>query len=855
MATFSISATARKAQATGTGAAGPFSFAFQVNAQSELAVYVDDTLKTLTTHYTVTLNADGTGSITFTSGNFPTTSQTVTILGNAPLSRTSVYTSGGNITATALETDFDTNVMVQQQQQELIGRTIIAPPSSTSALNMTLPNAASRADKILKFDTEGNVEVAAASSVFANTVVGANFTNNVFTGNGSTTAYTLTVAPGSKNNCQVYIDGVYQEKASFSINATTLTFTEAPPNNASIEAIIGNAIDTVDTDSGVVNYNQGGTGAQTRTVEAKLRETVSVKDFGAVGDGVTDDTAAIQAAIDAVQSAGNYCGKVYFPRGIYLCNVTASHFTRLVGESHASVQLKSAVSGGVIIDFEYYPTVPTSTNLAGGVEHISLQGTGTRQDIGIRLGDSATPPSDIHAANSMTFSHVKFENLDNGFFKPHGQIAQLLTRCVFTNCNYGYNAQGSALSHAGFDKLVFCSFFETKTVALRIEHPWLTELDHCWFELNRGICILLQKNTGEASYQNMNIKNTWFEANGIYHTSGPFNTVTIGASTYDTKSIYVEAARMVYVQSSRIDDVKVIAASVHFNRCVLQGGYAAISKDSRSAIEFSNMSLDNYNDLSYQLTNILEPDTGGSVPVSFEIPHRNKVSLTYGSFVKSSVNFADTNSISFTNNTAGGSVATTSVRDGVLFDRCQQLVIPANTQLSIAGDFQFTTADTKHYLMTVDVKQLSSAGSTTSDGVFFRWQGASISPFRGELYSSPIDGRWHTISSVFSNIGLASPVDTCSLFVYNNKASTHTMYFSGLQILEFGNRQDVINYLQSRVYSGKERSVIWGTAIPTSGTWVVGDRIYNSAPSIGNPKSWVCTVAGTPGTWVSEGNL
>lgn len=40
-----------------------------------------------------------------------------------------------------------------------------------------------------------------------------------------------------------------------------------------------------------------------------------------------------------------------------------------------------------------------------------------------------------------------------------------------------------------------------------------------------------------------------------------------------------------------------------------------------------------------------------------------------------------------------------------------------------------------------------------------------------------------------------------------------------------------------------------------NGTWEVGDRIYNSTPVVGQPKSWVCTVAGTPGTWVSEGNL
>jgi hypothetical protein len=62
-----------------------------------------------------------------------------------------------------------------------------------------------------------------------------------------------------------------------------------------------------------LGFLQAGTGAVTRTAQDKMRETVSVLDFGAVGDGVADDTAAIQAAINA--SVG--FRSVYFPSGTY----------------------------------------------------------------------------------------------------------------------------------------------------------------------------------------------------------------------------------------------------------------------------------------------------------------------------------------------------------------------------------------------------------------------------------------------------------------------------------------------------------------------------------------------------------
>lgn len=69
--------------------------------------------------------------------------------------------------------------------------------------------------------------------------------------------------------------------------------------------------------------------ANFNNLNTKVSEIISVKDFGAVGDGVTDDTAAIQAAIDAVTITG---GTVYFPVGIYrVSQITLKSYVTLKG--------------------------------------------------------------------------------------------------------------------------------------------------------------------------------------------------------------------------------------------------------------------------------------------------------------------------------------------------------------------------------------------------------------------------------------------------------------------------------------------------------------------------------------------
>jgi hypothetical protein len=56
-----------------------------------------------------------------------------------------------------------------------------------------------------------------------------------FTGTGSTVAFTLASAPASENSTNAYINGVYQQKNTYSVAGAVLTFSEAPPITSSIE--------------------------------------------------------------------------------------------------------------------------------------------------------------------------------------------------------------------------------------------------------------------------------------------------------------------------------------------------------------------------------------------------------------------------------------------------------------------------------------------------------------------------------------------------------------------------------------------------------------------------------------------
>jgi hypothetical protein len=123
----------------------------------------------------------------------------------------------------------------------------------------------------------------------------------------------------------------------------------------------GTAFELAEGDANTSTFTQSGSGAVERSVTAKLGEIVSVKDFGATGDGVTDDTAAIQAAIDAVFTLYGG-GRIWFPVGSYrISQVKLKSYVVLEGESWKSAlgSIDSNPNGSMISLFD------TSVEYAG----------------------------------------------------------------------------------------------------------------------------------------------------------------------------------------------------------------------------------------------------------------------------------------------------------------------------------------------------------------------------------------------------------------------------------------------------------------------------------------------------------
>lgn len=367
----------------------------------------------------------------------------------------------------ALESALDRIVMQVQQLADGVFRALRLPAYSPPGVSTTLPAPAS--EKLIGWNANATGLQNFDASVLATLVAYGTARADIFDGDGITTQFTLTSNPGNQANLDVSVGGATKRPGIDYTWAggTDLFFTVAPAvgvNNILVRYFQG--LPGIVTDSQDVIYYPAGAGTVTRTAQEKMRETVSVKDFGAIGDGVADDTAAIQAA--CANSAD-----VFFPAGVYLVNnLNIQSNTSLYGEKNnqsiikrknndatatpmfnfsnkQNIKFSNLTFDGnkanqtvaqVIFNFDACETVTIdSCTIKGafGNNGVNLtNGTGGSNEEEIRITNSTIKDCD---SDAIYVSKTSFVVIDNNLLKDNGSSGFVAINYVFPPVQFVQN--------------------------------------------------------------------------------------------------------------------------------------------------------------------------------------------------------------------------------------------------------------------------------------------------------------------------------------------------------------------------------------------------------------------------------
>jgi len=325
-----VSTTAYSVSYSGDGATVAFVFAFPIYATTDLRVVCRTTatgaesLQVLNSAYTMADNdGDGDytdasttpgGTVTFVTA--PATGVTVHLLAAPPLTQTTDLDGTGYMRLGALEDAIDKLALQNQHLRRLIERSLLIPESEGGTRDMNVPASVTRASGFLGFDDDGDVSMGTTTDA----TLSASWTGIVA---GSPTdpeiAQGLTDL-GFSDWGQSWIAHAADANAltdlGFSAWAQTiLADATAPARRASLLAQKRGAID------------------------------VTEAPYNASGDGVTDDTTALQAAENAADANG--LGKLYFPPGRYLVSATVDfNDVSIYGAGADSVTVRAASDFG-----------------------------------------------------------------------------------------------------------------------------------------------------------------------------------------------------------------------------------------------------------------------------------------------------------------------------------------------------------------------------------------------------------------------------------------------------------------------------------------------------------------------------
>lgn len=324
-----VTSTNSRNDYVGSGSVGPYAFGYRIYSASDLYVATQDTSGNVTVLAYPTdfsISAGGIGSRTggtITLSTALATNWKLTIQRDRALTQLINYRNQGATFPQNVEDGFDQNVMLIQQLDNLILSSVQLPSTiSPAVFNTTLPTTLVAGNAIIVNATGTGFSMGALSAATLSAWNAANSLYvDVFTNPGAVSSLTLSHNPVSVNNVAVTLRVAGVDKLlmrdEFSVSGTTIAFTSPLPSPTRLEVAYLLTFQVNTADARNVTYTNAAAAVsdvqtELRSIDASIVsmlasittlqgevEGLHVLDFGVVGNGTTDDTVAMQAALTA----------------------------------------------------------------------------------------------------------------------------------------------------------------------------------------------------------------------------------------------------------------------------------------------------------------------------------------------------------------------------------------------------------------------------------------------------------------------------------------------------------------------------------------------------------------------------
>jgi len=307
-----ISSTTVKNSYSGDGATTTFTYTFKIFQDSDIQVIIraangTETTKTITTHYTVTgAGVSSGGTVVFTSGNIPTSTQTVVLRRNIPQTQAIDYIANDPFPAESHEEGLDRATMAIQQIQEEVTRSLKLSKTNTMTSTEFTVGSSDRANKILAFDASGEISVtqelgtyrgnwATATSYNARDLVKDTSTGNIFIVN---TSHTSVGAEPLTTNAEAV-------KYTLIVDAATATSSATAAASSAAAASASASAASTSASNASTSASNASTSASNASTSASNASTSASNASTSATNAANSATTATTQASNAATSASN----------------------------------------------------------------------------------------------------------------------------------------------------------------------------------------------------------------------------------------------------------------------------------------------------------------------------------------------------------------------------------------------------------------------------------------------------------------------------------------------------------------------------------------------------------------------